>query len=203
MGGREDWIEFLAGNEAAKLFSQIEDEIGAEDEWSKDDYLQGLLDAWEGGVKDQHFIEPTEESERIFGEMQRFNEQVQKRIDGEKDRFAKDFESKTDDALRDLVVRKLGERRADFAWLREYRRAELLFAVRDPDDHSKPYFKNMDALNEIANEVFIRLVQEYQGLSVEVIEGKDLPQTAASSDQSEPPEQPETAPSSGPQAVRV
>jgi hypothetical protein len=203
MGGREAWVQSLAEEKAARLLPQIEDELGAEEEWSKDEYLQGLMDAWEGGLKDVHFLEPTEDSERVWGEMKRFNDLVQQRYEGELARLVKDFDAKTDDQLRDLLVKQLSDRRADFSWLREYRRAELLFAVRDPDNHAKPYFKDMDDLNEIANEVFIRLVQEYQALAVDIIEGKDSPQTAASSDQSEQPATPETVPSSGPVAVKA
>lgn len=202
-GGREDWIRDLAEDKAGRLLPQIEDELGAEEEWSKNDYLQGLMDSWENGLRDQHVTEPDEDSERVWAEIQRFNNLVQNRFEGELERFKKDFDTKTDDQLRDLLIKQLIDRRADFSWLREYRRAELLFAVRDPEEHAKPYFASMEDLNEISNEIFIRLVQEYQLLNVDILEGKGLPQTAASSETSEQPEPQATEVSSGPVAVKA
>jgi hypothetical protein len=170
---KEEIIEDLVLIETERKRLVIEAEVEAEERWSKDDYLQGLHDAWEGGLKEKHFTDPDDESKRVYSEMEEFNAQVEVRIEREKASIEKDLKSMGIQKLRDRFFDEQFDRQGDSAWVTEYRKQELYFAVRDPDDHSIKAFETPDEVNDSQPKLIQRLREEYASLAVDVLEGKD------------------------------
>src|SRR6185436_7992296 len=51
---RDDLIEHLANAGTAKHLPVIEAEVAGNDKWNKDEYIVGLMDAWEGGLQETY-----------------------------------------------------------------------------------------------------------------------------------------------------
>lgn len=169
----EDMVKQLADLEVLRKRRIIEAELESEDKWSKDDYLQGLHDAWESKLKEIHHTEPTEESEQVWKEMEAFNEELEKRIERERESILKDLESDNRDKIEDKFFDALMEQQAEITWFKEYRRQELYYAVRDPEDHSVKAFESPEEIDQVAPELIEKLAEAYAEISIDVTEGKD------------------------------
>lgn len=172
--GREGWIEYLTSDVLSRKFPAIEAELAAEEEWSKDDYLQGLRDVWDSTMKNLLEEEPEAvDAQTVRDELQRFADALEQRIDGERENIRKDFEGKDDEDLERRVVDRLIGTRADLAWLGEFRKCEVWIATRDPDNHRKRYFESREEVDDLSHPVLLRLMTEYAELNVDPQEGKD------------------------------
>ena len=175
---RDNAIDYLLSEKLGTLYQLREAELAFEKEWSEENYLQGLRDAWEDGLSDAYAIDQEDEDAlRVFNELKRFAEAVEKSVQGERDSLAKGLENKTDEELEQLVVNKVIEAAADLEWLKEFRKSEIFFAVREPGDHNKPYFEKREDIDDLEIEVFGQLTQAYNSMRVDVVEGKDSPET--------------------------
>lgn len=200
--GREGWIEYLASDALSKKIAALEAEIGAEEEWSEQDYLQGLKDAWEATLKDALEEDPEDPSAlRVRDELDRFRVQLEKRIEQERESLVADYGTREDDDLERRVVDRLLATRADLAWLTEFRKSEVWLATREPGDHQKKYFQGREEVDNLAQQVLVQLMTAYQDLVVEPLEGKDSGAPQASSSSSELPEVEEMDEHSGQEAV--
>lgn len=173
---RDTMIDMLSAVEISQAEQSCEAEAAEEDEWANDGYLQGLQQAWEDGAKDA-YLDPGDpgykEARRVFDELKRFANQVDKAVEGHKKRIRKEFASVTDAELRKRIVDQLIEAEADLKWLTEYRRSQVWLSVREPQDHRKLYFENRSDVDDLAIEVLVRLINEYQSLEVDPVAGKD------------------------------
>lgn len=196
-------IEYLIQEDLANRYASAEAELAAQDEWKTDDYYQGLQDAWNGGLAEAWAADPEDpESKRVYDELTRFNDIVTKSVEGEAEGLRKDWRNIHEDDLRDEVTKKFVKMRADMEWLREFRKQELYFATREPENHKKLYFESRQELDTLAPEVAKRLMDEYESLSVDSVEGKGSPVTPDSSPSSEASGKAEMAEPSGPAIVR-
>lgn len=198
---RNDLLDYLAEDERQRRAAPLEAEIAAEEEWTNDDYLQGLRDAWNEELAER-FIENAEDSEakHVREELERFQEAVNKCIIGWVDKFKADQEDVPDEVLRERVFDKLIDVQASLAWLTEYRSCELWLAVRD-EDRKTEYFYTRDEVDLLPDEVAAQLQAAYREISVDPLEGKSSRQTDTSSTPSEPAENKVTEDSSGLQVV--
>jgi hypothetical protein len=200
---RETLVEVVARDDLYAKRMAVEAEIGAEEEWTKDDYLQGLFDAWQGGegeegLKDRYAIDKEdEEAKRVFAELQRYNAQVDKIMEGERARIISDYSAWPDEKLTDRAVARVIENRSLTVFLKELETQQIFFAVRDPDDHKKLYFESVEEAASIADEVRTAIVDNLRMIAVERDEGKGSAGTPASSPSSEPSETVVTEASSG------
>ncbi len=207
-GGRENLINYLVQDALGEKAQSIEAELAAEEVWSEDDLLQGLRDAWAGGLADKYADTAAgDESERdpdavrVFKKLKEFADQVDKALEAESASLTRDYESTSLEELRTIVTRRFIESRANAAWLDEFQSWQLYFGVREPDDHKKRYFEERYEIDELEPEVRRRLREAYEELMVDPTEGKDSPQTTASSASSEQPEVAATDAPSGPMAA--
>lgn len=197
--GREGWVEYLTADALNKKIPSIESELAAEEEWAESDYIQGLRDVWDATMRYIYEDDPLDaEASKIKEELKRFRDELEKRIDGERESIRRDFETKNSEDLERRVVDRLIQARGDMVWLAEFRKCEIWLATREPDDHHQLYFESRETVDKLSHEVLVQLMSAYQELSVEPIEGKDLGATHNSSASSESPEQQETDDSSGP-----
>jgi hypothetical protein len=193
-------ISLLAEKKVAEKRGSVEAEVQDEEEWSKEGYLQGLWDAWSGGLNKRD-VEQDPEAKRVLDELNRYEEQVKKVLDGYREEAERDFTDKSPSELYDLALDVFFDRQADLAWFSEIRRSEVFMAVRDPDEHGSPYFESREEVDQLATPVIQRLQEEYQTLTVDVMEGKDSRPTEDSSKSSAPSEAVVTSNTSGPVAV--
>lgn len=175
---RESMIDYLLGEKLASIYAVREAELAAQDEWSEDNYIQGLNDAWHDGLKDDYAVDPEDpEAKRVFGELKRFADKVEEEVQKERDNLAKDYDGKTDEEMAELVFDHVIEAAADLEWLKEFRKSEIFFAVRHADNHNKPYFERREEVDDLEMDTFAALAQAFQDIKVDVIEGKDSQET--------------------------
>lgn len=195
---KDGLITYLVSEERVTRIQLREAETAADEEWEKDAYLQGLYDAWNGGLNDA-YAENNEDPEaaRVFAEIQRFNGQVEALVKGDTDDLRAELDERPLDVLRERVLDKLVSTQASIAWLNEYRRSEVAYSVRELDKKTR-YFKGRDEVDDLPAEVYNRLADVYRRLSLDPIEGKAQRETGDSSPSSELPDEPGTEPSFGP-----
>lgn len=181
-------------------------QIAAEEEWSKDDYLQGLSDAWEGdeettGLKDDYALgeesEKYEEASRVFNELKKYNDLIEAQLEPEIADLRASYEMMPLDELCRRAVENYLTNQAEIVWMTELTRNELLYAIRDPEDHKKRYFENRAQLDELQGETLQFLVNEWRSLVIDPVEGKDSEATDISSVSSEQPATEDPASPSG------
>lgn len=200
--GRDGWVEFLASDALGRKIPALEAELAAEEEWSKDDYLQGLKDVWDASMQKALEEDPDDPSAlRVRDELERFRVLLDAHVERERDSLVAEFNSRSDEDLQKRVVEKLLQTRADIAWLSEFRRCEVWLSTRLADDHRKKYFESRDEVDDLSQEVLIRLMNEYQDLGVDPLEGKDSGAMQPSSNSPESSDQEETVEPSGPEVA--
>lgn len=175
-----DIVEMLIARDEAKIRPAKEDEVGEEEEWAKDGYLQGLRDAWEGddlvdGLMDEFAMDPEAvEPLRVFNELQRFNDAVEKKIEGEVRHIRSEYEEMDPDVRKKKAVHRMIDHNGDILWMSEYRIWEVYLSVRiSEEDKRTLYFEDIDEVKSLAVPVFQQLITTYQELVVSPMEGKD------------------------------
>lgn len=195
-----DKIALIIAEDVNKFRLAREAEIAAEDEWSEDGYLDGLLEAWAGGMNDRYAADADDpEAKRVFEEMKRYQTIIDDLVSGERDQLDEAHQKMDPEKLDELTIQKLISYASDSRWIQEYRRSELWLSVRLAEDKKVRYFESREEVDELAIEVVTRLITAYQEINVPVLEGKGLAAIPASSDSSEQPKQEEAASISGPQ----
>lgn len=195
-------VEYLISDDLAEYRQSREAELAADEEWSKDNYLQGLRDAWDDELKDRP--EEDEERQKCLAELRRFSEAIDPLIEDERTRLVADEMTKPDEQLRREAVDRFLDIRAGSVWMAEYNRWELAFGVRDPQNHGTYYFNgkndepDMDRIRRLVPETFGPLHNAYQTLVVSPTEGKGSPAGTSSSPPSEPSAEAATEQPSGP-----
>lgn len=202
----EELVQYAVADELARRSSAIEAEFAEEAGWMKDDYLQGLHDAWNDGLQEVYFetddeAEKDPEALRVFQEMEKYSNQVSERMLKEQDALTKDYETKDVEKLREQMIERVIKMQADMAWMIEYRKSEVFFGTYTATTPRKPYFANRQEVDELEETTLTTLIAEIGTLSVEVEEGKDSPLTEDSSAPSELPETPEVEDSSSLESV--
>lgn len=192
-GDRDALIDYLVSIELADKIMSIEAELAADEKWSTNNMLDGLRDAWADGLDELYHSAETEEDRdseavRVFTALREFSTTVEVHVEKERVRLTRDYETVSDDELRTKVTDAFIETRANTRWLREYQRSLIFLAVRDPENHKEYYFESRKDVDQLATEVLDPLIDAYDALVVEVIEGKDSPQATDSSVLSERPE---------------
>jgi hypothetical protein len=176
----------------------IEAEVASKEEWSKDDYLQGLRDVW-GASLAEAYLEDSDnpEANRVKEELERFQAELNDELEAQREKIRRDLDQKNREDLERRVVDRLLATRADVAWLNEFRKAEVWLATRYLDDHHKRYFESREEVDQLYKPALDTLQEAYQELAVEPLEGKDLGETQISSPSSGSPDEQVTEDSSG------
>jgi hypothetical protein len=178
---RELMIDYLTAEDALRLRQSAELELAATDEWSKNDYLEGLREAWNTGVRERYESDEEDaEADQIYSELERFFNEVEKKSERARRSLRRDFVDVHEEDLKSRVLDLLIEQEADAAWIDTFQRAQLLYAVRDPDDHAAHYFESLDELGFIDPRVLGELSAALQEITVEQAEGKDSEETPSS-----------------------
>ncbi len=170
---REEKIEQLAQTEVAEDRAKIEQEISEKEDWASDDKLQGLVDAWEGGLLEEWLKGEglrSEESERVYADITRFNDEVVKKLEGRLKQAKRPLQDKTDDELNDMVAEAQVEYEASIAWMRTFRLYQIVFGVHDTDRNRM--FDHIDEVSSLPSELFGKLVDALLDLTTPTLEVK-------------------------------
>lgn len=189
-------VEYLAAEDSVRIQERVEAELGSQDEWAKDGYLQGLRDLWEDGLAEKHAMSPDEESERVLAELTRFLTTANELAAPDMAEIRAELANLGTEDLRAQVFEKVLSYHGNSLWLEEFHRCELWKGVRDPKDKSY-YFEKREDLNGLSASVLNRLTSEYASLSVDVVEGKGSEETPSSSNSSAAADGAATGASSG------
>jgi hypothetical protein len=188
----QDLIIFLISDDVTKARRRIEMVKAADEEtWGKEDYLQGLLDAWYGdddnpGLSSVAQEDPDDpEAKRVIDEIIRYQNEVAAEVRVESTNLMKEWEDQSLDQIRRRAAHLLLELRASEVFTREYKRQQLFFAVRDPVNRRMRYFENVAELDDIDDELRAFFTEQYESMMVDRTEGKDSPPPADSSTSSE------------------
>lgn len=196
--GEDGLVEYLITEDLGKKRMAVEGEFAAEEEWSKNDYLQGLRDAWVDTLA-QRYAENSgdEEANSCLDELKRFAAAVNASVDSHAEAMRRDYSDKSLEQLIEQAVERMLQVRADMAWLSEYRKCEIWLSVRDHANHNEKYFTSREEVDQLTQEVVLILATAYREITLDGTEGKDSEETPSSSQSSEQPAEGETAASSG------
>ncbi len=169
----DDMREFLVSLPLAEKRESIEAELADNPEWKEENFLQGLTDAWNEGLADRYAKDPEdEEAKPVYENLLRFSDEVAEIVEGERTALLRDLADVSDQELRDRTTVQMLKNRADLDWSDAYRKSELLLAIRDPEDHTKKYFDDLEDLDELEKMTLLRLLAEYRAVTVDPKEGK-------------------------------
>jgi Rad3-related DNA helicase len=192
---REEKVDMLVQAERRRILPMVEEEWATKDEWLNEDYLQGLRDAWAGGVEKTFINDPEDaEAKRVERELQRYLDQVNAELDVRLADHRLSLETLPEDELDKTVLRLTMKMRGEMSWIEEYRRAELWQSVRtcvgtktddgwnhDRCNHRDKELPNREDVDFLQDQVLEPILVSIGTLTVDQLEGKDLPVTPASS----------------------
>lgn len=176
---RPDMIDYIKSEEISRARQTIEAELGDDEEWSKNGYLEGLRESWYGeeigkGLREQFALNPDHaEASAVYKELVRFIDSRDALLEREKKRIRRDEDRTTDKELRHMVVDALIQAEAENTWYSEFRKRQLFYSIREVTDHQERYFKDVEELEELNEIVVTKLLAEFDLVNVEVGEGKD------------------------------
>jgi hypothetical protein len=197
-GGKERWVDFLLLEKRNELQRSHELKLANEEDWSKDNYIQGLFDAWREGLE-ARWIADQEDSEaaRCKEELDRFAAAATEEVDSELELFREGWMEEPEDQLQHRMASKLLEMDAGQAWITELWACQIYYGTREPDDKTRRYFINREEVDSLSPRTYEALREAYQSLEVDVAEGKGSPAPISSSPLSGVPGEVVTEPSSG------
>lgn len=171
---REQWIEFIALSETQEAELSNQERIASEGEWAKNDYLEALQKAWNEGLAEKYQEDPEdEEAKKVYDELYRYTEEVLKATEEDKITIYEKYAEDTDEDLMQQAVDKIIEAESDFAWMNEFSRWQLYYAVREPNAKKVRYFIDKQEVDALDNRIVTQLLDKYREITVDPIEGKD------------------------------
>ena len=171
-----DFIKFLIRPKVEEARLSAEAKVAFEDEWAKDDYLDGLQRAWNDDLRDK-WVDPesedNEEAERVYQELKRYTDQVERELEAAEKELIYELEDLSLEAVQRRAVNRLIETHGDNALIQEFRKQQLLYSVRYAEDHSERYFESVDEINILSEAVMGKLLVAYATLNIDSFEGKE------------------------------
>jgi len=189
----EQLVDLMISGDASEKIQAIGDEVAAEEEWSKDGYLQGLRDSWRDGQMAVWIQYATDEeaqgnddyelwvaADGQFKELQRFRDAVDKLVEGELTAMRRSHSHDKREEMEKKVIDILAEQRGNEVWLAEFNRQQVYFATTENKKSLSRYFGSVAEVRALEPKAYIPLVKAYRELEVENLEGKDSQETPAS-----------------------
>jgi hypothetical protein len=201
-------VDVIIAEEVAKTRQRTEAQMSTDEEgWGKDEKIKALLDEWVGTDEEPGLAAKFAEDEndpvalRVKGEIETYEAELEAEVKVEQERLQREYDSTPDMELSRLATREILKRRADEVLMKEWMRQQTFYCVREVDDHRKRYFGTVAEVDDLHDNVREFLERQCNMMFVEPSEGKDLPETPASSISSEPTPEEEVSEPSGPVAV--
>jgi hypothetical protein len=174
LASREEWIEFIALNEIQEAELSNQERISTEGEWAKNDYLDALQKSWNEGLADKYEAdENDEEAKKVYDELYRFTQEVITATEDDKLGIFAKYSDDSDEELMRQAVDKVIDAESDFAWMNEFSRWQLYYAVREPNAKKVRYFVDKQEVDALDARIISTLLEKYREITVDPIEGKD------------------------------
>lgn len=170
-----DFIKFLIRPKLEEARISAQERVAAEDEWSKDDYLNGLQEAWNDELQAKWINSDDEDDEanRVYDELKRYTDQVIKEVEAAEKDLINELDDLSLEALQRRSVNRLIETHGDNILINEFRKQQLFYAVREAENHKNKYFESIDEINTLPEVISNRLFIVYGELAVDSFEGKE------------------------------
>lgn len=175
---REHLVSVIADEHVRQETPMVEARVifGEGSEWAEDDYLQSLNELWANEMQDRWVRDPDdEEAAKVKDELERYLLQVENELDEMRVRVSDEWASVNVDQLQSKVAEILLERRASAVWGQEFIAARTFYSVRNADNSKELYFETIDDVLGLDERVLNPLTEAYEKISVDPVEGKDLP----------------------------
>lgn len=150
-------------DEIAEIYAKAEQRTAEQDKWNNDERIQALFDAWKDKLADEYQLNKSEESVKVYEQLQEFASEVDKAVEGELKILRSDLNKKSLTTLQKELVDKLIDIEANRAWVIEYNKWEVHLSARDPEDHSVKLFERSD-IDEMSDEFFTLLLNAYKSI---------------------------------------
>lgn len=171
---RENMIDFVEAEELRRKQMSHEAEIAGSERWSENDYLNGLRTAWEDGLMERYLLDSNDpEASGVYEKLKDFFDEVDEKMQAERRAMIFQYESTSDNELKEKIVDMMVDGEADEAWLTEFRKWQVFFAIRDPKDHNQRYFESRDDVDTIDQKILRDLFTVFDELMVDITEGKE------------------------------
>ena len=210
MQDREGLIGVVVAEDVTRHRQRIEAQRAADEEtWGKDNYLQGLVDAWIGdddspGLAATQAEDPDDpEVTRVLAEIERFETEVTTETKSYTSVLFKDWEEVKDEDLWRKASHRLLELKGTEIFNREFDKQQIFHCVREPDNHGQRYFGSVKEIDDLDETIFTKLITHYSNLVVDLVEGKDSRASQPSSTSSDPSPAEEAQPDSGLQVANA
>lgn len=205
-------VEYLTGWEVQRHRDEATAQVEAEEEWTKDGYLDGLQDAWDPppgrdgtkaqGLKDQWAVDHDHpEAKRVWDELQRFLSQVAERVEPIEEALRAEHGRLGRAELERKAVAQFLEAEARRAWSEEFRWCLVWLGTREPTNHLEYYWLQRETIDRLPDPVREQVREVALRVNVDVMTGKGSRPRRASSNSSAPPAGSGTDRSSGPAAA--
>ena len=174
LDSKDAQVNFLITPDVQKAQASQESKIAAEKEWSDNDYLISLQEAWNDGLDEKLALDPEdEEARRVFKELKRYTEQVTNAVEVDRVDLYEVMDLKSEQEIEDKVIKMLVEHAAGQAQLNEFHAWAIYFATRLVEDHDVHFFGTREDIDGYGASLYPRLLEEYMLLSLDSIEGKE------------------------------
>lgn len=171
---RDSMIEFLIGPKLQEAYMSAESRLGSEGKWAEDDFLDSLQKAWNDGLADDYAVDnENEEALRVYTLLVEFTDEVNEAVEEDKEDLRLEFSHLSDEDLAAKVMDRAIDAEADFAWVNEFSRWQVFYAVRYEDNHKEQYFELREEVDGLDPKVLNTLLSEYNQMTADPIEGKD------------------------------
>lgn len=190
-------VAIATRDDIRKARSRIAAEVSERDEWTNDNYLESLVDRYEGNEDEDglHAVylagedhPDYAEAKLVHDELKRFEEEVELLNKSEVESIKRDLLARGWENLLSKATESWMRTQADEAYTEEHYRQLFFLCTREAFEHSKQHFKDLSQIDELDEPVFERLQMEFGNLIVPVTEGKGLAATPDSSSLSEQPD---------------
>jgi hypothetical protein len=207
----EQMIELIVGQEMQKAAFEIPIRIAASEKWSTDDRLRSLQEAWYGDehnlglmfayvggddaveeeedeVRKGEMVVELAEARRVWDQLAEYEREIEEALDDRRVELTELHEDEDDPDSEEylaglkaklLVVMKRLD--ADLMYLEEQRWQKIFYCTRQFEDWRVRYFGTMDEVRALPEEVYTRIMDVYNELSLSGPEGKESPGTPGSS----------------------
>ena len=190
-------IDYILQHDSEDRRGEAVRDVLRQDDWKDITSLQEAFRPYDEGELDPDPEDP--DYRALMDADKKYGDQVDDRLKEltEASRYALQMLSRGE--LERRALEKRGDLIASQAFMAEYERQMLFYAVREADDHGVLFFESARELAGQDDAVQTAIARTLQAFVNEVPEAKNSPGAEAGSPQSDPPSEPETSESSTPQ----
>lgn len=165
----------------------LEEEIKAEDRWSKDDYLDAIQDEWEASAKEvwvstrprdddsipehDYSKDEVDAAERIYNDLKDLADQFDAVMEKFRNNEIRGLARLSREELELKALEILFDRAANNAWVETYYKWQVYFATCDSKTKER-YFSSFEKFEQLPLEVYLGLLSAFRKIDISTTEVK-------------------------------